>query len=443
MKIVLLPALTACILLANLSQAQSIYQINFAAPAPAGGTSYDVLLAVNEATSGFLRVNYSLPKDGKKTQAEMQATVEYVNDESGQIDSTQFYYHCSNPRLIMGDQQTTIPAFQIWFRFNPQSKMVEPSFVKWPGDAGQQATTGTFNSATLLSTAQLNRQLLLQYFAESDAFASNLLNPSVRALSPLEKTTKIHLIIVANTNDPSIGIPCNNSMLLMEETFTDLAAFMGLKIALTKIYGNNYNKAAVEYELTKLKPGYNDVVLFYYVGHGFRKPTDNRNFPFIDLRANAREDFMKQSLQLEDVFSQIKLKNARLNIVMGDCCNAEPTATNPMVPADPRPRASNIEFDLEKCRQLFLNTRRMSLLLTAAEKGQLASCNAALGAFFTYYFKSSMETALKDVKTSNISWYQVIDKARAQTVNKARRTYCDKPYVPANICKQTPFYLVL
>lgn len=336
-----------------------------------------------------------------------------------------------------------MPLIQFWFRINPATKIAEPSFVTWPATAAGPAATASIKAATLLNNSQLNRELLLRYFNENDAFASNLLNPSVRSLTPLEKSTKIHLLIVANTNDPSIGIPCNNSMVLMEETFTDLAAYMGLKIAVTKIYGNSYNKAAVQKELNQLKPAYNDVLIFYYVGHGFRKSTDNRSFPFIDLRANAREDFMQQSLQLEDIFTQIKLKNARLNIVMADCCNAEPTATNPLAPADPRPRTSNLEFDLEKCKQLFLNTRRMSLLLTAAEKGQLASCNAELGAFFSYYFKSSLETALRDVKSTNVSWYQVIDRAKAQTVSKARRTYCDKPYIPANICRQSPQYLVL
>ncbi|MBC7867250.1 MAG: hypothetical protein H7X88_06935, partial [Gloeobacteraceae cyanobacterium ES-bin-316] len=97
---------------------------------------------------------------------------------------------------------------------------------------------------------------------------------------------------------------------------------------------------------------------------------------------------------------------------------------------------------LEKCRALFLNTKRMSLLMTAAEKGQLASCNVELGAFFSFYFKSSLENALRDVKSKNISWYQVIDKAKMQTVEKAKRTYCSKPHIATNICRQTPQYQV-
>lgn len=435
-------SLIACLLLCGRAAvAQSIYHVNYQLPMGADSTAYEAFLVGNESGPGFVRINFTTPVDGQKLQVEMQTTLQYVADQSGQTDTTQFFYSTGNPNILNGNKQTPVPGVEFWFKIDSATKMAELASVRL-AETGTGTTTGKLNSARLLGSESLDKGLLLQFFREGDAFFSNLFNPSVRALTALEKNTRIHLLIVANTNDASIGIPCNNSMLLMEETFTNLAGYLGLKIAVTKIFGNTYNKANVQKQLSQLKPGFNDVLIFYYVGHGFRKAKDNRSFPFLDLRANPKEDFMQESLNLEDIYTQIKLKNARLNIVMGDCCNADPYATNPMAAADPRPRASNLDFNLEKCRQLFLNTRRMSLLMTAAEKGQLASCNAELGAFFSFYFKSTMENALRDVKTSNVSWYQVIDRAKLQTVDKARRTYCNKPYVPSNICRQTPFYQV-
>ncbi len=442
MKAVTLIILTFLFLQGNTSTAQSVYQIKYQQQQGGANKAYDAFLLSNESGTGFVRINFTSPIDQQNMLVEMASNLQYVTDENGQTDTTQFFYKTSNPVIIRGNKQTTVPLVEFWFKVNNLTKLAEPASIKI-GDAGNAGESPTLLSATLLNIESMSKEMLLSFFETSDAFYANLFNPSVRALTALEKMTRIHLLIVANTNDSSIGVPCNNSMNLMEETFTNLAGYLGLKILVTKIYGSTYNKANVVKQLSMLKPGFNDVLIFYYVGHGFRKAKDNRPFPFLDFRANTKEDFMEKSLNLEDIYNQLKLKNARLNIVMGDCCNSDPYANSPMAAADPRPRASELDFNLEKCRELFLNTKRMSLLMTAAEKGQLASCNAELGAFFSFYFKSSMENALRDVKTKNVSWYQVIDKAKLQTVDKARRTYCSKPYVAANICRQTPYYQVL
>lgn len=442
MKSVTITFLAILFLQSNTSIAQSIYQLKYQQQQGSSNTDYDAFLVCNETGTGFVRLSFTSAINQQNTLVEMRSTLQFVTDENGQTDTTQFFYKTANPVIIKGNKLTNVPPAEFWFKVTPSTKLAEPAFVKI-ADAGNSGQPSPLLTASLLTSQTLSKELLLQFFDEGEAFYANLFNPSVRALTALEKMTKIHLLIVANTNDATIGIPCNNSMALMEETFTNLAAYLGLKIQVTKIFGNTYTKTNVEQQISALKPGFNDVLIFYYVGHGFRKAKDNRSFPFLDLRANPKEDFMTQSLNLEDIYTTIKLKNARLNIVMGDCCNSDPYATNPMAAADPRPRASELDFDLEKCRSLFLNTKRMSLLMTAAEKGQLASCNAELGAFFSFYFKGSMENALRDVKTKNVSWYQVLDKAKLQTVDKARRTYCSKPYVPANICKQTPQYQVL
>jgi hypothetical protein len=31
-----------------------------------------------------------------------------------------------------------------------------------------------------------------------------------------------------------------------------------------------------------------------------------------------------------------------------------------------------------------------------------------------------------------------MNNVTSQTVSKAQHTYCDKPYIPANLCDQTP-----
>lgn len=421
---------------------QTIYQLQYQLN-PGENIKTRALFVLNDPGRGFVRLKFLSPADSLDVIVEMKIEEQFVTGTNGETDTNQLFYKSSNAKLIKGNFKQAILPVDFWFKINPQTNQLEPAFAKSTDNNGKEISASFLNAA-LVKTDELNKELVAAYFNESEPFYVNLFKTTTRALTALEKKTKIYLLIVANTGDSAIGIPCKNSMNLIEETFTNIAENIGLKIQVKKIFGEKYSKANVEKEISSLKPIItpNDVMIFYYVGHGFRKTKDNRPFPYIDLRANPKEKVLAQAMNAEDVFAKIKPLNARLNLLMTDCCNSYIDAPVPIVSADPRPRASGKILNIEKCRALFLNPKRMTLQLAAADIGQYASCNVELGAFFSFYFKAAMENALSDVKTTTPSWYQVIDEAKVQTINKARRTYCEKPNIPANICKQSPFYQV-
>jgi Caspase domain len=209
------------------------------------------------------------------------------------------------------------------------------------------------------------------------------------------------------------------------------------------ISGPAYSKANVLTAIANLKPSHNDIVVFYYSGHGFRKQPGNRRFPSINLKTHftTRQDVVNNSLNMEDIFAMIQKKRARFNLVLSDCCNSDietinSTGTNPA-----KTKGSGIQWDEDNCRNLFLNTAAQSILATAADNGQRASSNNNFGGFFSYYFQSSMENYCSKLK-NNVSWDQVLQDAKTQTINKAKHTYCDKPYIPENICNQYPYYII-
>ena len=186
-------------------------------------------------------------------------------------------------------------------------------------------------------------------------------------------------------------------------------------------------------------------MIFYYSGHGFRKVDRPKpakpysRYPFLDFRAKPDDDYNVYTLNLEDIFETIRKKGARFNLVLSDCCNYLPVSTNSVGTPVPKPRGSGLEWVEDNCRELFLNPRRQSVLATAADIGQLASSNNDFGGFFSYFFETSMETHFSTLK-SKVTWEQVLKEAVNQTSIKAKYTYCGKPYIPENICKQSPFY---
>ncbi len=95
---------------------------------------------------------------------------------------------------------------------------------------------------------------------------------------------------------------------------------MKLQFNATTIAGNDYNKNNVENTIASLQPSQNDIVVFYYSGHGFSKK-DNRQYPYLELSSKSFQSLEEHSLNIEDIYNNLKRKNAHVTLVISDCCN--------------------------------------------------------------------------------------------------------------------------
>src|SRR5205814_980359 len=95
------------------------------------------------------------------------------------------------------------------------------------------------------------------------------------------------------------------------------------------------------------------------------------------------------------------------------------------------------DWSQDNCRQLFLNPTPTSVLITASDVGQYSAADSTEGSLFTIFFKAALENNITNFK-KNVSWDQVVAEAKNSTSIKARHTYCDRPFIPANICAQDP-----
>ncbi|MBK6379587.1 MAG: hypothetical protein IPF72_07560 [Chitinophagaceae bacterium] len=185
--------------------------------------------------------------------------------------------------------------------------------------------------------------------------------------------------------------------------------------------------------------GSNDIVIFYFNGHGFRKPTDGRPGPYIDLKDERNFRIMEASASMEDIYATIRAKRARLSLVLSECCNALITDTNPLAEPPAVKKSFGINWSTENCRNLFLNKTPMSILGAAASPSMLAASNNNFGGFFSYFFRTSLETHFSFAKTA-VNWDQVFKQTAEQTKYKADRTYCDN--VTKKKCNQLPYYRI-
>ncbi|MBK8495725.1 MAG: hypothetical protein IPL50_12430 [Chitinophagaceae bacterium] len=84
---------------------------------------------------------------------------------------------------------------------------------------------------------------------------------------------------------------------------------------------------------------------------------------------------------MEDVYALIKNKPGRLNLVISDCCNWHLSMSNMQSANIANPRPSPVGLSLENMKALFMDPNRTSLLITAAQKGEVSAGNAVSGVF--------------------------------------------------------------
>src|SRR3954447_13332556 len=86
--------------------------------------------------------------------------------------------------------------------------------------------------------------------------------------------TKFILVIAANTIDPTIGKGCKEDMVSVREIFAKLSREMDFNFIELILQGEDYSKENVLGAIDLLTPGDNDIVVFYYSGHGFSYEND-------------------------------------------------------------------------------------------------------------------------------------------------------------------------
>lgn len=181
--------------------------------------------------------------------------------------------------------------------------------------------------------------------------------------------------------------------------------------------GNYYSRDAVVETLNGLRPSSNDVVLFYYSGHGFRFDDQQSQYPAIDLTTSSYDDVGAGNyLLMSDIYEEICSKKARLNIVLSDCCNTKIGIPTPsMRESGTLYSRANNNFSLSRLGQLFLQGRG-NLLSTAASPGETSICDM-MGGFFTVAFIRSLRKEISATNSQDVSWNTVIDN----TISSAKQ----------------------
>lgn len=431
----------------------TIYEISYEFKNLVDFPKYTAMLVRYGNGTGFMRVKYS-----NKTGTETYVVHMEFDEAEGRskIDGMPhltLQFKGKSPRYIINGTKEKQDAYNpdvLWFKKEAEDKNFKPWGVT------SLNTDGTFEygkiiNVKVINKADLTKAFVKNYFLETETFYANLFNPAETnptvpvkpdVNNPVKPATtlptKLHFIMVANTNDPRIGYSVQKDVVNITSQIKDVATFLNIPLNFVEISGTKFGKANVEAALANLKPAANDIVIFYYSGHGY---SNDRNadeaYPQFDLRQSRFDDILVATLNASEVYNTIKAKNARLNLVITDCCNSSLGLLKPEGKTFALTTKSLMTWEKSYCYDLFMKSRG-SVIATAAKKGQYAYGNTDVGGYFTSNLITAMEKYLSKFQTSTPTWQQIIAEAQTSTVSLSLTNLC----TANTTCRQDPVYAI-
>ncbi len=440
------------------SYSLTIYEITYEFKNLTEFPKYTAMLVRYGNGTGFMRVRYSNKANTATYVVDMQFNEVEGRSKIDGIPHLTLQFKGESPKYIVNSSKEKQEVYNpdvLWFKKESTDKNFKPWGVT------SVNTDGTFEYGKILLVKVLNKVDLTKafvrnYFLPTESFYANLFSPSETnpkpekvatpnsgntnpaATNTFATATKLHFILVANTNDPRIGYSVQKDVINITSQIRDVATFLKIPLNLVEISGAKFGKAGVETALNNLKAGTNDIIIFYYSGHGYSNDKNAEEaYPQFDLRQSRFDDVLVATMNASEVLNKIKTKNARLNLVITDCCNSSLGLLKPEGKTFALTTKSLMTWEQSYCYDLFMKSKG-SVIATAAKKGQYAYGNSDVGGYFTSNLTTALEKYMSKFQTSTPTWQEIIAEAQTTTVSLSLTNICT-----ANTsCRQDPVYVV-
>jgi hypothetical protein len=224
----------------------------------------------------------------------------------------------------------------------------------------------------------------------------------------------LHAIIFAGTHDESKilkeGILKTANELEIE--LRNVARLLKIDQSIYLFEGDHFNYNNLQKSLSSLNPGHNDIVFFYYIGHGINKPQIDNKWPqlaFPEMIPGAAT----RLVPFKEIVSKLESKSKRLLIAIAEACN-DTEGRIDYYPEEILGMASlslNIR-DTERIKDLYLRSEG-SVVCSSSEAGQTSIVSAYSGGYFGSSF---LELHKEMTSISGIAdWNTLLEKTRLRT----------------------------
>lgn len=242
----------------------------------------------------------------------------------------------------------------------------------------------------------------------------------------------LHAIIFANTKSPGdpnnprdrgIGPSVTVDFERMGIEMTSIAKFINYNLKKYYYYDtpDRFSRNNLINVLNSLSCGKDDIVFFYYSGHGGRYENENSDYPEMILKVPYGAVSSNQLYPLYDVYKKIMSKSPRLTIVFGDLCNSTWEGAYKDYSSN---RSASVKSTsvCDIYKNLFLNVKG-GLIAASSKPGHTSGCafytdGADAGGVFTASFLHCLGSFVS--QGQNVSWDILLEntKSMAQRISQ-------------------------
>ncbi len=229
-----------------------------------------------------------------------------------------------------------------------------------------------------------------------------------------EQRPVLRALVACDTFSQNILSGSKADIFRIHKSLDAISSQLHIKLQLTTLTGSKLNSHNVSHWLRSIPQATQDIVFFYYSGHGTRQLYDQGPWP--TLIFPKKKNRFPQMYQGSSVHKYLQKRKARLSIIFFDCCNGMPSrrpsnllvrAFDPILTKKPA---------LPGLRTLFLETGGI-ITASAASPGELATTfirGRLTGGVFTTGFIFALQQL---AKTPQVSWTDVMQSTKSFSAN--------------------------
>lgn len=219
---------------------------------------------------------------------------------------------------------------------------------------------------------------------------------------PLTLTAQtFHTIIMVNKEEPNRQVDRTQDYNRMSAFFAEIAKTLGYRSDMKRYSGAAFKAANALQAIESLSVAANDIVVFYYSGHGVN--WDDDEWPHMA--------FLDRQYGETAIYNKLKAKcsNAKLILCISDCCNMDSEGAR-------REKKSYAGFDPILTKKLFTDFEgHRSYEVSASIRGQYSLSHLQYGALFGIAFREAITRACEGKIQPN--WAYVFEEAKTITLS--------------------------